>query len=107
MMDYDFSVHTPVNTRNKPDIIERDKPGIERTVLYGTDLRKTKVPADTMSGAYQVAFRAKNGDSFGMDDKLLSKHLLLLGGIGCGKTNVFNFLIESLQKRMTDNDVMF
>ena len=106
MMDYDFSVRTPVNTRNKPNIVERDKPGIERTVLYGTDLRKTKVPADTMSGAYQVAFRTKNGDSFGMDDKLLSKHLLLIGGIGCGKTNVFNFLIESLQKRMTDNDVM-
>lgn len=105
-MGYDFSVHTPVNVQNNPSATNTDKPDIERTVLYGTDLRRTEIPTGTMSGAYQVAFRAKNGALFGMDEKLLSKHLLLLGGIGCGKTNVFNFLIESLQKRMTDRDVM-
>ena len=106
-MAYDFSVHTPHMPQQTPSAARRaENPDLEKRVLYGTDLRKTKVPAETLSGRCQVVFRDRNGRSFGMDEQLLSKHLLLLGGIGCGKTNVFNFIIESLQKRMTSRDVM-
>jgi len=37
---------------------------------------------------------------------LLSKHLMLIGGTGCGKTNVFNYFIDQTKKRMTSDDVM-
>jgi len=37
---------------------------------------------------------------------VLSKHVLLMGGIGTGKTNTFNGIISQIQKKMTDKDVM-
>lgn len=41
-----------------------------------------------------------------LDDDILSKHTLLIGGTGSGKTNTFNYFIEQLKKKMTFNDVM-
>lgn len=37
---------------------------------------------------------------------ILSKHILLLGGIGTGKTNTFNGIISQLKESMSDKDVM-
>ena len=42
-----------------------------------------------------------------IDDSTLSKHLLLLGAIGMGKSNAMNHLVRSLRARMTENDIMF
>ena len=39
-------------------------------------------------------------------NEILSKHILFLGGIGCGKTNTMNFLVRSLKNTMTKDDVM-
>ena len=44
--------------------------------------------------------------SFSLNEEILSKHLLLIGGTGCGKTNVFYHIIDQLKKNMTQNDVM-
>lgn len=41
-----------------------------------------------------------------LDESLLSKHILLAGGIGTGKTNVLNYFISNMRDRMSDNDVM-
>ena len=41
-----------------------------------------------------------------IDDDILSKHTLLIGGTGSGKTNTFYYFIEQLKKKMTANDVM-
>ena len=41
-----------------------------------------------------------------LDDELLSRHLMFLGGIGTGKTNAFNQIISQLRRNMTPNDVM-
>lgn len=43
---------------------------------------------------------------FSLDESILSKHLLLIGGTGCGKTNVFYHLISQLKSKMTNDDVM-
>lgn len=37
---------------------------------------------------------------------ILSKHTLLIGGTGCGKTNVFNYFVHQLKSSMTQDDVM-
>lgn len=58
-------------------------------------------PLITISGECNK-FKAK----FSMDESILSKHLLLIGGTGCGKTNVFYHIIDQLKKKMTQNDVM-
>lgn len=41
-----------------------------------------------------------------IDENLLSRHMMLLGGIGTGKTNTFNQLIRQLRFSMTKDDVM-
>lgn len=39
-------------------------------------------------------------------EQMLSRHLLLLGGIGTGKSNAFNFLIRNVRSSLTDRDVV-
>ncbi|MBQ7415563.1 MAG: type IV secretion system DNA-binding domain-containing protein [Oscillospiraceae bacterium] len=41
-----------------------------------------------------------------VDANLLSRHMMLLGGIGTGKTNTFNQIISQLRSSMTKDDVM-
>lgn len=39
-------------------------------------------------------------------EDLMSKHTLLLGGTGCGKTNVFYYFLQQIKNRMSKEDVM-
>ena len=41
-----------------------------------------------------------------VDDELFSRHMLLLGGIGTGKTNVFDQILGQLRAGVTDQDVV-
>ena len=41
-----------------------------------------------------------------VDANLLSRHMVLLGGIGTGKTNTFNQIIGQLRNSMTQEDIM-
>jgi type IV secretory pathway TraG/TraD family ATPase VirD4 len=41
-----------------------------------------------------------------LDQDILSKHLMMLGGTGSGKTNVFYYLVSEIRKTMNQNDVM-
>lgn len=76
---------------------------IDKKILYGTDIFENTPPYVENE---LVRFYDKDGKRFGMSEDLLSKHLLFLGGIGCGKTTVFNQIIRQISKRMTDRDVM-
>ena len=40
------------------------------------------------------------------DERLLSRHIMLLGGIGTGKTNAFFQIVDQIEKKFTNNDVM-
>ena len=44
--------------------------------------------------------------SIPITEELLSKHILLLGGIGSGKTNTFNWITRELIAQMSRDDVM-
>lgn len=57
----------------------------------------------------RVIIPGKSGNarfSLTLTDDILSKHLLLLGGTGCGKTNVFYYLVHQLKSQMKKDDVM-
>ena len=41
-----------------------------------------------------------------IDDNLLSRHMVFLGGIGTGKTNAFNQIIGQLRGAMSSEDIM-
>ena len=47
-----------------------------------------------------------NSDHFVMTEKLLSQHLMLIGGIGSGKTNTFNQLLQDIVPQLSARDVM-
>lgn len=88
----------PVN--NKNNIV------IDKQVLYGADIRFESAPVHNQSN-YKIIFSDENNQfGFGLSEDVLSKHLLLLGGIGSGKTNTFNHIIDSLQDNMTNDDIM-
>lgn len=46
------------------------------------------------------------GQSISLDENLLSRHIMLLGGIGTGKTNTINMLLRQLLARVTADDVV-
>ena len=57
-----------------------------------------------------ITFNGKNGenlqDKFVLTEKLLSQHLMLIGGIGSGKTNTFNQILQNIIPQLTSKDVM-
>jgi len=80
-------------------------------VCEGIELLDRVPPGAQSSGSgLRVEFIGKNtsgqSDKFSLSEKLLSQHLLLLGGIGSGKTNTFNQILQSLIPQMTNRDVM-
>ena len=57
-----------------------------------------------------IVFNGKNGmgspDRFVLTEKLLSQHLMLVGGIGSGKTNTFNQILQNIVPQLSSRDVM-
>lgn len=103
---YDFSmINAPVQS-SRPAGSSAPRADLQYDVLLGQDIHRNAVPSQTVNQNARVVFHDPQGRSFGMDESILSKHLLLMGGIGSGKTNTFNFLIDQTMRRMTDDDVM-
>lgn len=77
-------------------------------VFDGNELQHNPLIYPTKSP--KCAFIGVGGDGrdvyVPVDEELLSKHMMLLGGIGTGKTNTFNQLIKQLRVGMTPNDIM-
>jgi type IV secretory pathway TraG/TraD family ATPase VirD4 len=77
------------------------------SALHGSILDEIK-PAIT-SGQVKVSlpgiYKGCNAH-LGVNDDILSKHILLVGGTGSGKTNLFYFFIEQLRRSLGADDVM-
>ena len=76
-----------------------------RRVLRGVDIRKQKPPMERWDNTL-ITFRARNNEFFCMDNTMLSKHLLILGGVGTGKSNVFYHIVEQYMSQLNANDVL-
>lgn len=48
----------------------------------------------------------RRGSVFTMDDKLFSRHVLIVGAPGVGKTNLINWILYQIKKSLTPNDVL-
>lgn len=81
----------------------------EKQLIFGDDIWDNPVPVHTAEtyDPCHVTFADSAGKRFSLDKKALSKHLLLLGGIGSGKTNVFYFITEALLARQNPEDIIF
>ncbi len=76
-------------------------------IIYGGLVDNNKPPLDTPRASLHIpgTFEGKQS-SFGITQDMLSKHLLLVGGTGSGKTNLFYHIVKQLKKNLTKDDVM-
>ncbi len=80
---------------------------ISHEVVYGSLLEYNAPPADTPKAAVRIqgTYNGKKA-AFGLTEDVLSKHVLLVGGTGSGKTNLFYHIVKQLITKMTKDDVM-
>ncbi len=76
--------------------------------LYGT-LLHDNFPPETQN--FSVRFSGTAGPNgaksfFGLNNNILSKHVLLVGSTGTGKTNLFYHIVKQLKSKMSPEDVM-
>ena len=83
--------------------------------LYGTVLSKNNPPIvnnPTISIDGTRIIKNLDGTSqskpmrLQLNNDILSRHLMLIGGTGCGKTNAFFHIVEQVKRSMTSDDVM-
>ena len=80
--------------RSLQDNKEKDnKKNSHKEILQGYTIANQAIPQ--IEKPY-ITFHSKDGNSFSLNKPLLSRHILLLGGIGVGKTNTFNHLLRDL-----------
>ncbi len=76
--------------------------------VQGDSIQHITPPRFTNSGSNVLLPGLFKGSPMNMciGQDTLSKHFMLIGGTGCGKTNVFYYFIDQLKKRMSPDDVM-
>lgn len=80
---------------------------VGKTVLQGSTVSKNTLPKmpDKPALILKGEFNGRPA-YFGVDEDLISKHMLLVGGTGCGKSTLFYHIIKQLKSKMTADDVM-
>lgn len=77
------------------------------TVIHGNSINNSAPPRCEKDIAVSLPGIFKNSHmNLNVSFETISKHTLLIGGTGCGKTNVFNHFIYQLKRQMKPNDVM-
>ncbi|MBO5277018.1 MAG: type IV secretion system DNA-binding domain-containing protein [Clostridia bacterium] len=79
---------------------------ISQSSIYGSVLRKNAPPIVEKAKLSIEGTHNGRPSQFKMDAGMLSKHMMLIGGTGCGKTNVFFNIVDQIKSSMTEDDVM-
>ena len=80
---------------------------ISTRILYGNSLSQNTPPVNQTGAVVNLTGTHTGKPSvFSVDDVILSKHTMLIGGTGCGKTTLFYHFVSQLKSKMTDDDVM-
>ena len=77
-------------------------------VLFGNELQRTPPLIQEQNAPIVLSGKDNNGQihKVPLTKAVLSKHIMLLGGIGTGKTNAFFQMVSQLKETMTNEDVM-
>jgi len=80
---------------------------VGKNVLQGNSVTKNPLPSMPTKPVLKLSgeFNSKPA-ILGLDESTLSKHMMLVGGTGCGKSTLFYHIINQIKSKMTDNDVM-
>ena len=79
----------------------RDKSTLKGSLLQSNPFPKLTRGSVNIPGTYDNTLQ-----TLSLNNDILSKHIMLIGGTGCGKTNTFYHMVSSLKKGMTNDDVM-
>ena len=79
---------------------------VKLSPIYGSTLNQNPMagsanPYISIPGTFQG-----HSKKLGIDRDTISKHTMIIGGTGCGKSNVFYHIIDQIKKNMTSDDVM-
>lgn len=76
-------------------------------VIHGNSIQNS-VPITDYTANFALLGTDEDGKTiqWPVGNEQLSRHMLLLGGIGTGKSNAFNHIIRSVRRTLTQNDVM-
>jgi hypothetical protein len=76
-------------------------------ILYGGVVGNNPPPPDDTGAPVRIRgeFKGKNS-CFAVTEEILSKHVLLVGGTGSGKTNLFYHFVSQLKGKLGRDDVM-
>lgn len=83
---------------------EQPARNIGRNVLVGNEYLSS--PPGDLSEPNGYRLNGVDGSYFYITDKMLSMGLMLLGSTGCGKTNVFNALLDQIIPCLSHDDIM-
>lgn len=75
-------------------------------ILYGSLLHKNLPPK---IGNPIITIKGSVGgieSLLQLNESILSKHMMLIGGTGCGKTNTFFHIVDQIKSKMNSKDVM-
>lgn len=79
---------------------------VSNTILYGSLLNQNR-PVSSKNGKVLLKGRYNNQPaSFSLDEGILSKHTMLIGGTGCGKTTLFYHFMSQIKRNLTPDDVL-
>lgn len=75
-------------------------------VIFGTSVINNDPPVRKANAIVSYPGKGlRTGQEFQVDEDILSKHILLIGGSGCGKTNVFSYTLRDLRRNMNTEDI--
>lgn len=74
-------------------------------VIFGTSVLNNEPPIVNNPAIYFPGQAMTGQRGFQINEELMSKHILLLGGSGCGKTNSFCYTVEALRRSMSSEDI--
>ena len=66
-------------------------PVISNRGIQVTERRNTLIPSSL--NPIVLIPQSNSGQSLGLDDGILDKHILLIGSTGTGKTNLMNYMV--------------
>ena len=80
---------------------------MDEVILYGNSISpQVPVPPQGAKFALIGTNRAGQPIAWPIDEGTLSKHMILLGAIGMGKSNAMNNIVRSIRGTMTGDDIM-
>ena len=75
-----------------------------KVIVWGGELKK-EIQFDVPDRTVFYQDRDCRRNFFSLNDDLLSRHIVLIGGSGSGKTNVFNLTLDQLRKNHQEQDI--